>query len=273
MTILAEQARGPSEPVAAFQFARRYDDLMAQPWVAPFYAGSGFFNTGYWAPDVQTQPEACERLIDELTRRLPAAPSRLLDVGCGLGATTRALQSRLPNTNILGINISRRQLVSHRHASTDPGFAVMDASRPAVRDGSLDAVVSVEAAFHFNTRQEFFRQAFRGLKPGGTLVLSDILYRDVSAIGDWMVPDANRITDLDAYSRQLRDAGFERVEISDVTQPCWDGFCESMRRFFETAHAAGSVDEITFRGMMQLLDRLGGCVAYYLIASARKRDQ
>ena len=273
MTLDADEPSRRLDPVelcSGFQFADRYDELMSQPWVAPFYGGSGFFNTGYWDSGVQSPQQACERLIDELTHLLPAEPSLLLDVGCGLGATTRALQRRLPETKILGINISRRQLSSNPHWPANVGFAAMDASRLALQSGSLDAIVSVEAAFHFNTRLDFFREAERVLKPGGMLVLSDILYLDVAAIGEWMVPAANRITSIETYSRQLNSLGFECIEVSDVTQPCWDGFCTSMRNFFQAAHDSETLDGNSYHGMMQLLDRLTGCVAYYLIASARK---
>ena len=273
MTLDADEISRQLDPVeqhSGFLFADRYDELIAQPWVAPFYAGSGFFNTGYWDSGVQSQQQACERLIDELARPLPARPSRLLDVGCGLGATTRALQRRLPETEILGINISQRQLSSNPHWPANVGFAAMDASRLALQNDSLDAIVSVEAAFHFNTRLDFFREAERVLKPGGMLVLSDILYLDVAAIGEWMVPAANRITSIETYARQLDSLGFEGIKVTDATQPCWDGFCTSMRNFFQTAHDAGTLDGNSYRGMMQLLDRLTGCVAYYLIASARK---
>ena len=41
-------------------------------------------------------------------------------------------------------------------------------------DASFDAVVCVEAAFHFPSRARFFSEAFRLLHPGGVLTMSDI---------------------------------------------------------------------------------------------------
>ena len=41
------------------------------------------------------------------------------------------------------------------------------------RSGTL--IFSAEAAFHFNTRRDFFTQAYRALKPGGSLLVADIL--------------------------------------------------------------------------------------------------
>src|SRR3546814_9006356 len=83
------------------------------------------------------------------------------------------------------------------------------------------AVVCVEAAFHFNTREKFLAEALRVLKPGGHLVLSDILISQTAEgthqrrISDDYVPD------LAAYRALYERAGFTLEVLDDATEFSW----------------------------------------------------
>jgi hypothetical protein len=134
----------------------------------------------------------------------------------------------------------------------------------------------VEAAFHFDTRDAFLGEAFRVLRPGGTVVLSDMLFRGfVRAFGPQVqIPRANLVSDLPSYRRRLEAAGFEKVDVQDATLACMGGFRKHLTQWPTAARR---------RGHMSLGKSLGAAIvcrviaAYcgrttknYLLASAQK---
>jgi len=230
-----------------------YDRRMIGRNQRRYYEDSGFFNFGYWDPPTNSQRHASEALVDRLIERMPAYAGRILDVACGLGASTRRLMDRYPPGAITGINISYKQLAEARKRAPGCTFLQMDAARLAFPDDQFDAVICVEAAFHFDTRDAFLREALRVLKPGGSLVLSDIFFR--AFVTRWaertQIPRANFVPDITSYARRLKEAGFEAVDVRDRTDQCLGGFRSNIVRWPAAEHR---------RGRMSLRTNLAGAV-------------
>ncbi|MFZ2103687.1 MAG: methyltransferase domain-containing protein [Oricola sp.] len=252
-----------------------YDRTMRGSHQRRYYGESGYYNFGYWAKGARTQGEACEALVDELSAGLPDK-GRILDVACGLGASTRRLGEKHGPANITGINISAKQIADARQRAPSSEFAVMDATRLDFPDNHFDAVVCVEAAFHFDTRAAFLAEALRVLKPGGVLVLSDILLR---AVPDWFaaagqVPPANLVASVEEYRAGLEGAGFTDVEIRDETDACLNSFRRSLVAWPGAEYRAGR-SKLDRRIATELVCRLvsgyfGLVCRTYLLVSAKK---
>jgi cyclopropane fatty-acyl-phospholipid synthase-like methyltransferase len=241
------------------RFVQQYDDLIFDPAARTPYAGTDYFNVGYWAQGVADPVSACERLVEAVLAEFPSHRGSILDVGCGLGAVTSYLTRHYHPARILGINLSEKQIQHCRSRYPDLTFEVMDAASLRLPDGTFDRVLSVEAAFHFRTRAGFLREAHRVLKPGGSIAITDLIPSIPSAIGEWMLPPENRLEDLDAYRALWRDAGFPDPRIRDVTDRCWRSYCSHLER-----QAAARAD----RGAMEHFQRLRDSVRHYVIASA-----
>jgi erythromycin 3''-O-methyltransferase len=113
--------------------------------------------------------------VERLAADLPAGGD-VLDVGNGLGAQDPVIASVAASRSLTAVNITLSQLVAGRdrlvEARARPVNA--DATSLPIRDGSMDGIISVEAAFHFPSRARFFAEALRVLRPGGVLTMSDI---------------------------------------------------------------------------------------------------
>ena len=113
-------------------------------------------------------------------------------------------------------------------------FVVADATqRLPFEDESVDKVVTTEAMFHFDPRSQFFEEAHRILKPGGTFGFVDLVvlpsrncfHRFILNCMTWsglLMPESNTYS-AEQYYRLLEKSGFSIVEkesiMKDVVPP------------------------------------------------------
>jgi MPBQ/MSBQ methyltransferase len=231
-----------------------------------YYGHSDFWNWGYWDTRTTNQREACENLMEKLLSFIPKKQGRILDVACGLGATTRYLLKYYRPANVTGINIGEKQLQICRKNAPGCTFLRMDATELDFRDNSFDSIICVEAAFHFDTREKFVREVYRVLKPGGYLVLSDIL------MSRWAPhqPEANYTKNLEEYQKLFIHAGFRNVTIIDATEECWKRFACYNQRYNANKLFRGEIRIGTYRWLVARILMSLQTVNYYVLASARK---
>lgn len=250
------------------EFADRYDWLIHHPLLRAYFGPAGFYNAGYWTADTRTQEQACFHLIERLLPRVQTG--RVLDVACGLGATTQELVRCDGSDSVCGINVSHRQLMDSRRRAPGAHFAVMDGAMLAFASGTFDTVVSVEAPFHFATRRRFLEESRRVLRPGGSLVVTDILFQSRSWAGSWTVPEDNYLSGVDAYRAMLHACGFGDIEIEDVTGPSWQGFCAHLTQWIKERHTSGDLDHADAVMWDNLSRQLAeNAVRSYLIVAAK----
>jgi SAM-dependent methyltransferase len=256
------------------EFARSYDKFMLDSRMQEIYGDSGFFNVGYWSAGTSDQRSACENLLDHVVSPVELVElneKKILDVACGCGATTGWIKARAPAAWVAGINISDQQLRTCRSRAPGCAFLLMDAAQTGFHDASFDCVICVEAAFHFNTRVSFLREAFRILRPGGRLLLSDILFADTRYIGEWMAPLENSTKSMADYEELLEHVGFEQGKVLDATDQCWTAFCRRRIEAIGMQFGSGTIDAHRFQLQTQYLHALlNDSVRHYIIASAQK---
>jgi SAM-dependent methyltransferase len=247
-----------------------YDDVMFRPLYLEFYEDSDFSNFGYWDEGTTGPRQACENLVNRLQSLLPDKSGTILDVACGKGETTRCLLANHAPEAITAINISERQLEHGRTLAPGVDFRCMDAVNLEFADESFDNVMCVEAAFHFDTREAFLREALRVLRPGGALALSDIL---MTLEGERSRPyrtEANYLAGVEAYRKLLAAVGFTDVYIADVTEQSWFPFFRYTVDFLHEKFLRRQIDEPTLRRHLGTNYGHVHDLENYLIVSARK---
>ena len=238
-------------------FVELYDRMILAPAMRAMYGHSGFYNVGYWLPGTVGLEDACRSLVRAHMDCVPSPGTvrQVLDAGCGLGSGSAEMARHFNQARVTAINLSEAQIAFARQQHPAVDFQVMDACRMTFPSARFDLVLSVEAVFHFNTRADFLKEAFRVLRPGGQLVFSDILFKSTEWVGKWSVPEANLIVNSADFDGQCRSVGFELQQRTDITAASWLGFCEHLR---------------TGAGLPELAEGLRNSVLAYLLVNLRK---
>lgn len=203
-----------------------------------------YLNLGHWR-EARTIDEACPALADLVAEAAGMGPAdEVVDVGFGFGDQDIRWAERYNPRHITGLNVTPMQVRLARARVRRRGLAHRvtlhegSATAMPLPDASCDVVTAVECAFHFDTRAAFLAEAFRVLRPGGRLVLADIIRAAPDAnplrrrwqalswrgfAAKFAIPDANADR-RDAYVGRLSAAGFAGVRATPIGHEVFPGW-------------------------------------------------
>lgn len=144
------------------------------------------------------------------------AGSQVADIGAGSGYFTAHLSREVgPSGRVFAVDISDRALDQLARLVESEEMENVDVIRgetddPALPEKSVDAVLIVDAYHEMTEYEAMLAGVYRALKPGGRLVILDLVPADSSAARDRQT--ANHRLGMSLVEREIRAAGFEVIE-------------------------------------------------------------
>ena len=172
----------------------------------------------------------------DMARRVAAiSPSRVLEIACGTGVVTRALDQALDDdVAIVATDLNPGMLEEARTQGTrrSVDWRTADAMSLPFPDASFDCVVCQFAAMFFPDKAHAFAEARRVLQPGGTFLFNvwdrieenDFAQVIAEALASLFPADPPRFMartphgyhDIDAVRRDLAAGGFPKADIETI---------------------------------------------------------
>lgn len=234
---------------------------------------AGYANLGVFLAGTTDFATACDNMMAQVVGKLSRRTGPLLDVGCGLGGTSAYLARHFPPSAVYGINVSDYQIAQCRARVPEAHFEVMPAERMGFPDGTFDAVVSVEAAMHFKGRRDFLREAWRVLKPGGEIVVADMVFNDEPRAFRKVLAGQELYADLAAYGALWQECGFPDVQMEDITQASLRAFVAHFKSKALGELLGNKIDAPAFNRLLAFVTDIETLpVLAYVIVSARKPE-
>lgn len=218
------------------------------------------FHFGYFETEEMEISRAAEILIEKMLELCSVSEdSRILDVGCGIGAPAFYIHEKL-GCAIDGISTSERGIQLATESSREKGyhdvrFKVADGLSNGFPDGTFDIVWIMEASHLMPDKRGLARECLRVLKENGTLVLCDLLMMlPIQRLLWHFMTNARRdmqvlktfgpaaLISLGTYCNVLIEAGFREVTVIDITQQT----LPTMRSWKENALRSDNGETHTF---------------------------
>lgn len=133
-------------------------------------------------------------LITEASKRIVPNAKNLLDIGCGAGNYTLMMLSKSPNLNCTLVDLSRPMLdkaFDRIKPKTDGLVEILqgDIREVELKENNFDIILAGAVLHHLRDDEDWlatFEKLYKLLKPGGCLMISDLLIQDNKVLNEYI---------------------------------------------------------------------------------------
>ena len=131
-------------------------------------------------------------LITEAAKRLVPHATHILDVGCGAGNYTIKMLDKISHLNCTLVDLSRPMLdkaisrINNHHPASLVAIQG-DIRKAELEEGKFDIILAGAVLHHLRGEEEWettFTKLFGLLKPGGCLMICDLISQETSVVQD-----------------------------------------------------------------------------------------
>ncbi len=187
---------------------------------------------GYYDDQTKSHEEALHNMNRVMARRAGVTDGDLiLDAGCGQGGSAVWLAEHF-DVHVTGITLVPHQVIKaikharRRGTNGRVEFHVKDYACTDFPDESFTLVWACESLCHAFNKMDFYREAYRLLKPGGRLICAEYLRteRPLSVNGEKLLHEwlngwsINDLDTIDEHKNNAEQCGFIEFSYKDITQ-------------------------------------------------------
>lgn len=202
-------------------------------WSPNFNMHFGYYTRGANPFRREAMLEQMNRQVLQRLRAESVIAPRLLDLGCGLGASVRSFARAHSNATVVGLTKVEWQVARARELNQAAGCGERvriiqgDYEDTILPRASFDGVYALESSCHAKgaDKSAFLEETYRLLRPGGRLVVADGFLRKGSFISElqrsiyrklcecWVIEE---LADLSLFTSRLEQLGYREISVEHL---------------------------------------------------------
>ena len=132
-------------------------------------------------------------LLTEAAKRIIPNAEDLLDIGCGAGNYSLKMLTKIPNLNCTLVDLSQPMLDRAKERVSDKTnnevcIVQGDIREVPLEENSFDIILAGAVLHHLRDDKDWestFQKLFRLLKPGGCLMISDLVTQELQSVNEY----------------------------------------------------------------------------------------